>query len=332
MNAYVTIMKFIEKFILISAGALLIAFITTYFSLQYSLSKERDYRSQLKRTIDEKYLEGKDIIGALSYNGIKNTFKLEKVSDFDISNNASWLMIHRNTSWNLFGINDYTNFISKMMLSKQYKYYNFWECPIIHAPFLVIVKKTSDGYDIIGEYIIGLGVSSDLNILKTQQRYNAAILSLFPNQKTSTYYSYCTNTNIESQYVQHLLNTKYRDVCIYDGKLNNADKKNGKYEMLNELVVQAVNPMYFSVNKYYELKLQHDIYGNSLPVESRIDEFSYSSQTLFTETVTMHYRIEGNQDVVEKEEKENLACALIFSESIYLILLLIAYKKNRKRR
>ena len=218
------------------------------------------------------------------------------------------------------------------MLSKRYIYYNFWECPIVNAPLLVVVKKTSDGYDIIGEYIVGLGVSSDLNVQKTRQTYNAAILRLFPNQKASTYYSYSTSTNIEHQYIQHLIDTKYRDVYLYDGENKNADIKDGKYEMLNKLVVQVVSPLYFNVNKYYELKLQHDINDFSLPAESRIDEFSDSFQTLFTETVTMHYRIEGNRDVIEKEEKENLAFGLICSESMYLILLLVAYKKNKKRR
>lgn len=319
-------MKFIEKFIFISVGALLVAFIATYFSLQYSSRKERDYRSQLKSTIDEKYLDGKDVIGALLYEP-KESIRINEVSAFDFTTDLSWINVRRETVWNVAKV-DNTGLIVDVLRCNKYNWYDFNDCTTTSRPLLIVVKKTVDGYDIIGEYILGV-----------------ALTPLYPNMRirkkiqkigNGDFIEHYISTDIANQYVQYLITDKYKNVDINCVTMSgdNGSTKNPKYEQLNKLVMQSYCPadssLWFRVNKYFELKDR--AYDDWKPDEFKNSTYADNTQTLYTQTITMHYRIEGNQDILEKEEKENLAWVLICSESIYLFLLLSTFKKNRKRR
>ena len=45
-----------------------------------------------------------------------------------------------------------------MLTSGEYKWFEFKNSAITYRPFMIILKKTDYGYDIIGEYILGIGL------------------------------------------------------------------------------------------------------------------------------------------------------------------------------
>ncbi len=145
-------------FFKILVGALLIAIVVLIGGKQYLSMKKKEYRQQLENTINNKYLEGEDVIGAYYYNRQmhKDSATVYKTSDvFSITSLPLWDYPGMGTVSFWGGQNfDYTNTIIDMLKSGDYKWYDFDDCSTTYGPFMIVVKKTNRGYDIVGEFIL----------------------------------------------------------------------------------------------------------------------------------------------------------------------------------
>ncbi len=306
-------------------GALLIAVIVFVGGRLYFSMKKKEYRQQLENAINNKYLEGKDVIGAFYYYDKNDSTTIKKVSDFTTFGISETSIIWSGRYFS------HAEVVTKMMQSGIYKWYDFEECATLR-PFMIIVKKTNRGYDIIGEFILGIGLTNlypDYLITREPFRFN------FGKIETNYMYKIKIDDMINS-YFQYLFEDKYKDITIRNEitRESNLPERNKKFDMLNDLVMKFIavgdSSLYFRVNKYFELK--YDDYFTEIgssPIVWETGTYGNQAQTLFRKTVTLHYSIQENEGVLEKEYKKGIINCLIVIESIYLALLfMILYSRK----
>ena len=317
-------------------GALLIAVIVLCGGWQYLSTKRKEYRLQLENTINNKYLEGEDTIGAYYYNNLHNdSTEIYKVADFSFDQ-LSWMLVSRTSMWGGQYF-DNTEIIIKMMRSGIYKWYDFRNCTTISNPFMIIVKRTNRGYDIIGEYILGIGLTNlypDYFITQKSFKFNWGKLS---KNKEDVFYSYKIKADMINSYFEYLKNNKYKGITIRNEVIRdyNSIERNIKFDMLNNLVMKGVCPqdssLYFRVNKYFELKFDDDFIDmGAHPIIGETSSYGNDVHTVFTRTVTMHYSIQENENILETEYKGKVILWIIVLEVIYLLLSVAILKKNNK--
>lgn len=318
-------------------GALLIGGLALFFGWQYYSLKKKEYKQQLEHVINDKYLEGKNSIGALYYydNRLReDSIRIEKVSSFNFDK-LSWMTVS-NVSF-FGGLHfDHTDVIIKMLTSGKYKWYELKNCATTYRPFMIIVKKTDYGYDIIGEYVLGIGLKySYPNYLITETSYKANLGKL-SNNKDFIVHDYKIKTNMIDLYINNLLEEKYKDITIRNEitKENSGVKRNIKLDMLENLVVKgaclADSSLFFRVNKYFELKFDDNFTAmGSNPIIWQTGTYGNSNQTIFTKTVTMHYSIQENKGVLELEYRKKIIIALLILEVFYFLVLIVNYGIKR---
>lgn len=315
-------------------GALVIAIIVLCGGWQYLSTKRKEYKQQLENTINGKYLEGENAIGAYYYNKLHNdSTEIYKVSSFSFDQ-LSWMFVSRTSIWEGQYF-DNTEIITKMMRSGIYKWYDFDNCTTTFSPFMIIVKRTNRGYDIIGEYILGIGLTNlypDYFITQGSSKFSLGKLS---NNKEVISYSYKIKPDMINSYFEYLKNNKYKGITIRNGvtKGYNSFEKNIKFDMLNSLVMKGACPqdssLYFRVNKYFELKFDNDFIDmGTHPIIWETSSYGNDAYTVFTRTVTMHYSIQENEEVLETEYKGKVILWIIVLEVIYLLLSVAIFKKN----
>ena len=315
-------------------GALVIAIIALCGGWQYLSTKRKEYKQQLENTINDKYLEGENAIGAYYYNKLHNdSTEIYKVSSFSFDQ-LSWMLVSRTSIWEGQYF-DNTEIITKMMRSGIYKWYDFNNCTTTFSPFMIIVKTTNRGYDIIGEYILGIGLTNlypDYFITQRSSKFNWGKLS---NNKEVISYSYKIKPDMINSYFEYLKNNKYKGITIRNEvtKGYNSFEKNIKFDMLNSLVMKGACPqdssLYFRVNKYFELKFDNDFIDmGTHPIIWETSSYGNDAYTVFTRTVTMHYSIQENKEVLETEYKGKVILWIVVLEVIYLLLSVAILKKN----
>lgn len=316
-------------------GAFVIAIIVLCGGWQYLSTKREEYKQQLENTINDKYLEGENAIGAFYYNNPvhKDSINIQKVSSFTFDQ-LSWMLIKTVSCWNGTYF-DNTEIITKMMLSGRYKWYDFSNCPTTFGPFMIIVKRTNRGYDIIGEYIIGIGLTNsypDYLITHESSKHKNPFLS----NKESVYNSYKIKPNMINFYFEYLKNNKYKGITIRSEVTRDQDllEKNIKFDMLNSLVMKGACPqdssLYFRVNKYFELKFDNDFIDmGTHPIIWETSSYGNDAYTVFTRTVTMHYSIQENMGVLELEYKKKIIFTLLLLEAFYFLVLIVNYRLKR---
>lgn len=324
-------MKFIFKVLI---GALLIAAIGLLGGWLYFYTTRNEYKTQLENTINSKYLEEENAIGAFYYNNLHNdSTEIYKVSEFAYDQ-LSWMLIRRTSIWG--GLNfDHTETITKMMRSGIYKWYDFKNCATTFRPFMIIVKRTNRGYDIIGEFILGIGLTNlypDYLITQNSFKFN---WGKFSNNKEEVTYNYKIKADMIDSYFEYLKKNEYNGITIRSEvtRDNNLPEKNTKFDMLDNLVMKRACPadssLYFRVNKYFELK--HDDNFTSIgshPIIWESNTYGNKVQTVFTKTVTMHYSIQENAGVLEAECKKKTFFLIIVLEVVYLLLSVIIWRKK----
>lgn len=319
-------------------GMLLIAGVVFFGGQQYYAIKQEEYRTQLESTINEKHLEGGNAIGAFYYDKLQNdSISVYKVSSYDFGL-LPWLNTGIGTVSFWGGQNfDYANTITKILRSGEYEWYDFKKCATTYRPFMIIVKKTSRGYDIIGEYILGIGLTHsypNYSITKTSSKFNWGKLS---NYKDVISYNYKIKADIIDSYIKNLFEKKYNGITIRNEVMreNSGIERNVKFDMLNDLVMKGACPadssLYFRVNKYFELKFD-DAFTTmgSHPIVWQIGSYGNYTQTVFTNTVTMHYSIQENDGVLKEKCKSRVVLFLLVLEALYVLLLVIAFRKKFK--
>lgn len=320
----------------IITGAMLIAAIVLFVGWQYFSTKEYEYRSQLENIIDNNYLEGENAIGAFHYRKefYSDSIEIYKVSDFGFDP-ISWMLVSQYSFWGGQCF-DHTELVIKMMRGGNYNWYELKRSATTYSPAMIIVKKTKKGYDVIGEFILGIGLTDlypDYLISESSFKLNGGI---FSNNKEIVTHHYKIKTNIINMYIDDLIKNKYNDITIRNeiAKDNDLGERSLKFEMLNNLVMKdcchADSSLFFRVNKYFELKFDDDytIIG-SQPIAWHTGSYGNHAQTVFTKTVTMHYSIQENKDVLKNEYKEKVLFVLISIEILYLFLFVIILKRRK---
>lgn len=311
-------------------GAFLIAIIVLWAGQQFYNMKQTRYRQQLENTINNKCLEGKNSIGAFRYNAYeKDSTSICKVSDYNFE--WSCLNMHASTMTSWGGLNfDHTDILMHVLKSGKYEWYEFNYCAT-SSPFMIIVRKTDRGYDIIGEYILGIGLTSS---------YPSYLITDIPlkyiYRKPFDYgedviYEHRIKTDMIYSYINNLFENKYGDVTIRN---EIAGERNIKMEMLNDLVMKDACPadssLFYRVNKYFELKLDDEFTTmGSHPIVWQTGSYGNQVQTVFTKTVTTHYSIQENKGVLEDECKNRVIIFLLLLESLYILLSIIVFRKKR---
>ena len=138
-----------------------------------------------------------------------------------------------------------------------------------------------------------------------------------------------------NSYFEYLKNNKYKGITIRNEvtKGYNSFEKNIKFDMLNSLVMKGACPqdssLYFRVNKYFELKFDNDFIDmGTHPIIWETSSYGNDAYTVFTRTVTMHYSIQENEEVLETEYKGKVILWIVVLEVIYLLLSVAILKKN----
>ena len=318
-------------------GALLIGVIVLFLGKQYYSLKKNEYKQQLEQVIDSKYLEGKNSIGAFYYydNSLRNdSIRIEKVSSFNFDK-FSWMLVSKVSFFG--GVHfDHTDIITKMLTSGEYKWFEFKNCATTYRPFMIILKKTDYGYDIIGEYILGIGLKysyPDYLITKTSYKTN---LGKHSNSEDFIMYNYKIKTNLIDLYINNLFEEKYQNITIRNEitQENNGLKRNIKLDMLENLAMKGACPadssLFFRVNKYFELKFDENFTEmGSSPIIWQTGTYGDYSQTIFTKTVTMHYSIQENKGILELEYKKKIIITLLLLEVFYFLVLIVNYRIKR---
>ena len=293
-------------------GAVAVAIVLAFAGLQYYNHKNEEYRQELENTINNYYLEGRDAIiapqGILFQDYLRDSIIVSSISDLlDTTNIINHLLnrsyIDRYSGWfSLLEHPEYAN-IPNILKSGKYKWWH--ESRYDDTPFMIIVKKTSRGYDIIREHILGVGFTTDHFIPQTK--------------KSSGRYSHMAKTGIINQYVSDLYENKYPNIKVCNYPLQHStDLNNPKFTMLNALINN------FRVNKYYELKLDdgYTTMGDS-PAIYQTGSFGNYFQTVFTCTKTSHYSIQENEGVLKKECTHKLLLLLAGLELINIVIVII---------
>lgn len=307
-------------------GAILIILIVSSIGYVSYISAKENYRKELKNVIDNKYLEGKQEIGA--YDLILNDIPL---------NRTLWIKEGPLSLRNVFvqnagiwdGVGSFGNQEIISIISSDENNYEWFHFLSEFSPFLIIVKKTDRGYDIIGEYIVGVGV---------KYSYPSVLLKSITIADTESYY---LKPDLVSDYVNYLFNERYKYILIrnernkkstYNNTLGNS-YNNPKKELLNELVTRPIckidESLFFRTNKYFELK--YDNYFTEIgsgPITWFDNTYGNEMQNLFTRTVTLHYSIQENKGVLENEYKNLFMKIGIISLILYSLIIFLFNKRK----
>jgi hypothetical protein len=320
------------KKIMILIGSLLIAVVVFFCGWQHYRFKKEEYRQQLEYTINGRYLERKNTIGAFYYydNVLrKNLIEIRKVSDYSFDE-PSWMY---GDCVSFFGglLSDHSSVIRKMLTSGEYKWFDFSNCETTY-PFMIIVKKTNFGYDIIGEYILGIGLKySYPDYLIYETPYESFLK--FLNTQDFVTYKYEIESDMIDSYINFLFDEKYKGITIRNEitRDNNGIKRNIKLDMLENLVMKASCPgdssLFFRVNKYFELKEDDNFTSmGSSPIVWQTGTYGNRVHTIFTKTVTIHYSIQENEGLLWSEYKIRIAVIILILEGLYFFILIMIYK------
>lgn len=321
--------KWIKKVLIGSIFIIIIIPVIGY--LCYS-SERSNAKEELQEVIDNKYLEGKDEIGAYFFD--IEFVRLDKVADFDASDELCWMSINKTGMWNSLVFSNVEQ-ITKVMNSGEYQWYNFNMDSL--SPFMIVVKKTDRGYDIIGEYIVGMGLKNNYPqhlIHQTSSKFNWG-KKMGGEQ---IHYSYSITPDLVYDYINYLDSDKYEEYLIRSETSHNkySHKHNEKLELLGELVKKFVCPadesLYFRTNKYFELKYDdYYTYIGTSPIQFNTGSYGNNMQQLFTQTVTLHYSIQENEGVLKNEYIERFSYILLGLLSLYLLILFCLYKIAKRR-
>lgn len=321
-----------KKIVVVLAVSLTIVVIVLCGEKHYLSVKKYEYKHQLEDLIDNKYLEGENAIGAFLYETRNNdSTEINKVSDFGFDY-ISWLPIKKASIWGGRYFN-HVDVIEEMMRNGVYKWYDFSHCATSH-PFMIIVKKTDRGYDIIGEFLLGVGLTNlypDCRIFRKSTKFNWGILS---NNKEVITYDYKIKTDMINSYFENLFENKYKGITIRD-EVVGEDKlfsRNMKLEMLDNLVMKSYCPadssLYFRINKYFELKPDEDFTSmGSSPILWKTGTYGNQAQKVFTKTIIMHYSIQENCGVLEAECRKLAIVLLMILESIWFFISFMMWGK-----
>lgn len=329
---------YMKKLVVKSAVAVLVAVVVWVGGKIYESVKRDSYKQQLEYTLDDICLEGNDIIGAFDTSLCFDSLTVHKVSDFDYSE-LSWMWINYGISWGGATYSDHKRIISEAMLSGKYNWYDFRDCTTVCQPFIIIVKKTLRGYDLIGEFLLGIGLTKlypNSLISHTSHIYNCdwdltvkdSVRN--PKKRRLEVHEYKVKADMLNSYFNDIVEKRYQGVSV--NNVGSIGGKNRKFELLDGLAMKGVCPvdssLYFRVNKYFELKYDNEILktGND-PIVYQYWKYEMPCYTIFTETVTMHYSIQENKDVLENECNKKIVLWMAILEAFYF-LLIVWKRKN----
>lgn len=312
-------------------GAIAILFFIAGIGYINYMSDKELYFDELENTIDNKYLEGQNEIGA--YDLLMKDITLFKVSTM---NNPIGAMYTVSAFGWWGGLSQFSNRDIISLVNATENNYEWVNLKLVSSgsPFLVVLRKTKRGYDLIGEYIVGIGLKYGFP--------EAFIKSYKPDVDHNDLFSIDISPSLAQEYVNYLFDDKYKNCLIRNERDNNnyfksLDDKfgrsyaNPKLKMLEELVVKNSckidESLFFRTNKYFELKL--DDYYTEIGSGTVVwDDNTYGNdiQNLFTRTVTIHYSIQENKGVLEDEYKYKYLVIALVCLSFYFLVIFILSK------
>lgn len=314
-------------------GALTILFFIASIGYINYLSAKELYFDELKSTIENKYLEGQNEIGA--YDLLMKDITLYKVSTINDPIGAM-LSVSGFGWWG--GLSQFSNRNIISLVNAKENNYEWVNLNLggSGSPFLVVLKKTERGYDLIGEYIVGIGIKYGFP--------KVFVKSYYPTDGNDLF-SIDVAPNLAQDYVNYLFDDKYRNCLIRNERENNINfisldefgrsGENPKLRMLEELVVKMSckidESLFFRTNKYFELKL--DDYYTEIGSGTVVwDDNTYGNdiQNLFTRTVTIHYSIQENKGVLEDEYMNKYFIIALVCLLFYLLVVFILNKKVKE--
>ena len=312
-------------------GAILIILIVSFVGYLSYISAKENYRKELKNVIDNKYLEGKQEIGAydLKFNDL-TLYKASSINDVI----GSMLSVSDFGWWKGVGTFSNRNIIS-LVNSKENNYE--WINLNLDSgyPFFVVVRKTERGYDVIGEYIVGIGIKYGFPKVFIKSDYSKEDIDS---------YSINIAPDLAEDYVIYLFGDKYKNCLVRNERENNnlmsfsLDKfgrshDNPKMKMLEELITKMSckidESLFFRTNKYFELK--YDNYFTEIgsgPITWFDNTYGNEMQNLFTRTVTLHYSIQETKGVLEYEYKNLFMKIGIISLILYSLIIILFNKRK----
>ena len=316
------------KKITIVLGALAVCLVTVGCTFLYQTNKKNYYRGQLEQAIDNKALEGLQKMGAVNLNYecfLNDSVDIYKVGDVE-NDPFSHFAINTSTAWGGNWFN-HTDLVSDLLEGGKYAWYEFQNCAT-RTPFFIVLEKTERGYDLTGECLLGMALRPSFPNDRIRLDSSTTKLSPFYHYVNTETLHHRVGINMINEYVDHLLNKVYAGTMIRKEVSSDlfGGKEYLKYEELNKLLmksdVRGSANLYFSVNDYYELK-PDEVAGTAEgeAVRSETGVFSLQDTDVFTQKITLHYSIQENTMLFNKELKKLLLLAVCIAEFIYLCLI-----------
>lgn len=282
-----------SKFKIFIIGSLIISLSVFCLFLLTKKYIHQYYSSQLEKIIVDKYMDGENSIGSISFNNYNKKISVNTpglyTKDVELLfTDSKYKMspFEMNTfNWNNEVIFDNTPLLNELSNGSNYKLWsgldNCLKC--------LVIKKTKRGFDIIEEKIFGIGFNYDIsnNPLFVQKEF-----SRFPKIKTDsknydidsdeynyTEHTYLINFDLCKNYINYLSNEKYSNT-----------KFQQTYNNLMELRMKSSAPtpedMYFN-NEFYVLR-PDPFYENC---SQSINKYGNDFNTLYGITTTIKYTI-----------------------------------------
>ena len=294
----------------------------------------KTYYNQLKDTIDNEYLEGKDEIGAYYYEEFRirdSNGEFRSMDSIDVDDHLGELEIKNNGAgfWGLCWYN-ITSPMFEFSKRRRYKWYDFTYSRT-YSPFMVVARKTDMGYDVIGEFILGVALTSayDYAVSETLQKISLGA------KKFETYWHKVSSNiirDITQDYIDYLLKEKHKGIVMYNDVARNSYgiNENKKMSMLDSLVGGLGTEGFFSVNEYFELRYDenYERMGHH-PFEIRTGSYGdYVYGESCVMTITQHLTIK-DKGVLKREFEKYWMYALIGAELITMVVAIAVYRRKR---
>ncbi len=298
-------------------GSILIAVVVAGLGFAGYKWAKQYYYEKLENKIVNQYLDGRDVIGAISSNfrifSVLNPtgcFRTTSGDDMYLLNEVSdtvgfiqefqrvWnRMEYKISNDDIINILDNTNRYSWFVIN--YSADNSLNC--------MVMKRTNRGFDFINETIVGVG-------------FNYFPIGTTKDKSRPMYWIDIENFDLYKQYFNYLVSDVYKGVFFRYENPAQKDKYNLLY--ISKLFVE---------NEYYELKLDpyYDYIG-ARKVESSVRNYGNNFHVLYGRTITDHYSIQAKGTVLEDTFLKRTSIAGVGLILAYIIFCAIMNNKKVK--
>ena len=308
-------------------GSILIAIIVVGLGFAGYKWAKQYYYDQLESTIVNRYLEGRDAIGAISsyphISTILNPTGCSRIIKEDLDGHKMVYLINSVadtvgaiSSYDYKWIHmDYTILNDDIinLLDNKYSWF-IMNSASDESLNCMIMKKTNRGFDFIEEKIVGVG-------------FNYFPQGARRNRGYSTYWIDLKDFILYKQYVDYLTNDIYKDIFFrYEDAFENS-----KYQLLSHPRRSVYFFGRYIGNKYYELRPDpYYKYVGASAIEGNIRNYGNYLHMLYGRSITAHYSIQERGTVLEDTFLKRTSIAGVGLILAYIIFCAIMNNKKVK--